>query len=276
MSISISNIAWDRDQDGAVADLLGRHGVHHIDVAHSKYFPAPSETADASIDYVRRWWADRGVSIAGMQALLFGTQGLNVFADQCVQQQLLEHLRHVFRIAGRLGAGRLVFGSPRNRDRGDLSVEAANQIGATFFHQAGDLAQTEGVVLCLEPNPEHYGANFMTTTASTAEVVALTGHRHIQMQLDTGAVFMNGEEPAHLLPRYAPIIGHVHLSEPNLAELGSMTSDHDPLAALIGKHLGTRPLTIEMLPPNDGIAGIERALVFALGQYGAAQSGEHA
>lgn len=275
MSISISNIAWDRDQDSAVADLLGKHGVHHIDVAHSKYFPVPSDASDTSVDNVRKWWTERGVRITGMQALMFGTQGLNVFADQCVQQQLLEHLRHVFRIAAGLGAGRLVFGSPRNRDRGDLSVEAANQIGAAFFHQAGDLAQAAGVVLCLEPNPEHYGANFMTTTESTAEVVTLTGHPHIQMQLDTGAVFMNGEEPTHLLPRYAPIIGHIHLSEPNLAELGSMTSHHDPLAALIGKHLRSRPLAIEMLPPNDGIAGIERALVFALEQYGAAQSGEH-
>jgi hypothetical protein len=52
-----------------------------------------------------------------MQALLFGTTGLNVFGDNKSQEAMLEHLRAVCRIGAGLGATKLVFGSPKNRDR---------------------------------------------------------------------------------------------------------------------------------------------------------------
>lgn len=267
MNISISNIAWNPDEDAAVADLLVRSGVALIDIAPSKYFPAPAEASDADISAVRRWWAERGISVAGMQSLLFGTQGLNVFADAGTQQRLLDHLRHVFRIGAALGATRLVFGSPRNRDRGDLSDEAANTAGADFFHRAGVLARSEGVTLCLEPNPARYGANFMTSTSATAEVVARVGHANVKMQLDTGAILINGEDPKDILPRYAPLIGHVHLSEPDLVALGSSGASHEHLAVLLNQYLEASPFTIEMLRPDEGLPAIDRALAFVLARY---------
>ncbi|MGM1231309.1 sugar phosphate isomerase/epimerase, partial [Escherichia coli] len=70
---------------------------------------------------VRQWWADQGIEITGMQALLFGTTGLNVFGDNKSQEALLEHMRAVCHIGAGLGAIRLVFGSPKNRDRSGLS-----------------------------------------------------------------------------------------------------------------------------------------------------------
>ncbi len=267
MNISISNIAWNPDEDEGVANLLARSEVSMIDIAPSKYFPVPSDASDSDIGRVRRWWAERGISIVGMQSLLFGTQGLNVFGDADTQRRLLNHLRHVFRIGAGLGATRLVFGSPRNRDRGDLSDEAAAATGADFFHRAGTLAASEGVILCLEPNPVRYGANFMTSTSATAEVVARIGHENIKMQLDTGAILINGEDPAEILPRYQSLIGHVHLSEPDLVPLGSSAASHDRLAELLNRHLRGAPFTIEMLRPKEGLCGIEQALAFAVGKY---------
>ena len=88
MSISISNIAWNPDEDGAVAQLLGDLCVHHIDVAPSKYFPAPAEASDAAISRVRGSWEALGIRIIGMQSLLFGTAGLNVFAPADVQLRI--------------------------------------------------------------------------------------------------------------------------------------------------------------------------------------------
>ncbi|WP_282254707.1 TIM barrel protein [Stenotrophomonas sp. PS02299] len=267
MSISISNIAWNPDEDDAVGRLLADLGVRHIDVAPSKYFPVFAEASDAAVAKVRRFWEALGIDIIGMQSLLFGTEGLNVFASVDVQLRLLEHLRHVFRIGSSLGATRAVFGSPRNRDRGSLPLQRANEAGAAFFHRVGEAARLEGITLCLEPNPECYGANFMTHTEATAEVVRLTGHSHVRMQFDTGSIFINGEEPAQLLQRHADIIGHVHLSEPGLAPLGTRDTNHAEMAILLRRHMGDIPLTIEMLRPAEGEHAIRASLQFVLDHY---------
>ncbi|HDS1655277.1 sugar phosphate isomerase/epimerase family protein [Stenotrophomonas maltophilia] len=268
MNVSISNIAWNRDDDEAMASLLRSAGLSMIDVAPSKYFDDFANAAPQAITSVKEWWRSRGIRIIGMQSLLFGTQGLNVFGDASVQQRMLSHLKHVFRIAEGLGADRLVFGSPKNRDRTGLSTVQANEVAAAFFRHAGDAASSHGVTLCLEPNPGRYGANFMTTTAETAQVVEMVAHPSIRMQLDTGAVAINEEAPTELLPRYSHLIGHVHLSEPDLLPLGSTGTDHAVMAALIDRHLPKHPVAIEMLPPAEGLPAIKSSIGFAVRCYG--------
>ncbi|MDO8812773.1 MAG: hypothetical protein Q7J38_12205, partial [Gallionella sp.] len=81
MRIAISNIAWDVAEDEAVAVLLNKYGIDMIDVAPGKYFPDPRIAGSFEISRVREWWRMRGIALAGMQALLFGTTGLNLFGS---------------------------------------------------------------------------------------------------------------------------------------------------------------------------------------------------
>ena len=81
MRLAISNIAWDVAEDEVIAQLLGRYGIDAVDVAPGKYFPDPANASDDEIKRVRAWWAERGMEITGMQALLFGTSGLNMFGS---------------------------------------------------------------------------------------------------------------------------------------------------------------------------------------------------
>ena len=81
MRMAISNIAWDVAEDEVIAQLLDRYGIDAVDVAPGKYFPDPANASDDDIKRVRDWWAERGIEITGMQALLFGTSGLNVFGS---------------------------------------------------------------------------------------------------------------------------------------------------------------------------------------------------
>ena len=110
MRIAISNIAWDTSDDDAIAQLLQTFGINAIDVAPGKYFPDPLNASDDDILRVRDWWSARGIEITGMQALLFGTSGLNVFGSPESRKAMLHHLKAVCRIGTGLGATRLVFG----------------------------------------------------------------------------------------------------------------------------------------------------------------------
>lgn len=266
MRLAISNIAWDVTEDEIVAQLLGRYGVDAVDLAPGKYFPDPPNASKEDIIRVRDWWGGHDIDIVGMQALLFGTTGLNMFGVAKVQDAMLKHLDAVCRIAEGLGATRLVFGSPKNRDRSGLTIEESLDIAVPFFTRLGDVAGTYDVRICLEPNPTCYGANFMTTSAETARIVEQVAHPAIKMQLDTGALAINGEDIVSLLNGYASLIGHIHASEPDLLPLGDCGTDHSHISKEVARYLPDHIVSIEMLATKNEphSVSIERALRAAI------------
>ena len=269
MRLAISNIAWDTAEDEDIAKLLKQYGVDAIDVAPGKYFPDPKNASSVDIARVRDWWLNHGIEITGMQALLFGTTGLNLFGSNDTQTAMLEHLEAVCRIGEGLGATRLVFGSPKNRDCSSLSSEEAREIAIRFFRQLGDIASRHGVQICLEPTPPCYGANFMINNADTANIVVAVAHPAIRMQLDTGALAINGEEPATVLQNSATLIGHIHASEPDLVPLGDGGADHAKVAACLKRRLPEHIVSIEMLATRNEphLVSVERALGVAIRHY---------
>lgn len=272
MRLAISNIAWDVVEDEAVACLLNRFAIDAIDIAPGKYFPELSKASDEDIRRVKCWWGERGIEITGMQALLFGTSGFNVFGSEEAQDALLEHLNHVCRVGGGLGATRLVFGSPKNRDRSGLSDQQVIDVAIPFFRKLGDIAKFRDVTICLEPNPVCYGANFMTTSQETADVVRQVAHPAIRMQLDTGALTINKECPQAILGDFSRMIGHVHASEPDLLPLGDGGTVHMQMAAALHQFLPAHIVSIEMVATKDEphLDAIERALKVATLHYRAA------
>lgn len=269
MRISISNIAWEISEDEAVSELLRDHQVDAIDLAPAKYFPNPRDTHPEEVARVRSWWASQGIEIIGMQALLFGTSGLNLFGPSSTQRAMLEHLDSVCRIGAGLGATKLVFGSPRNRDRSGLNDSQARSIGVEFFRRLGDIAQQHRVMICLEPNSAQYTCNFMTTSDETAAVVTAVDHPNIRMQLDTGAVTMNGESVQSVIEQHGSLIGHVHASEPDLKTLGDGEARHDEVAAALRRVLPEQVVTVEMVASKaePHLEAIRRALGVAIRHY---------
>lgn len=269
MKVAISNIAWEPRDDEAVAEVLRRYGVDAIDIAPGKYFPDPPNATASDIERVRRDWEARGVRIHGMQALLFGTTGLNLFGEASVRAAMLDRLDAVCRIGAGLGAGPLVFGSPKNRDRKGLDDAQAERVAVDFFRALGDRAARHGVSVCLEPNPERYGSNFMTTTAAAATIVERVDHPAIRLQLDAGALTINAEPVDSTIRTVAALIGHVHASEPDLVTLGDGGADHGAVASALRASLPGATVTIEMVASarEPHVQAVERAVALAVTHY---------
>lgn len=269
MRLAISNIAWDVHEDLEVAEILRKYYVNAIDLAPRKYFPDLANVKDRDVEQLKQWWADQGIEITGMQALLFGTTGLNLFGDHTSRTAMLDHLSAVSRIGAALGATRLVFGSPKNRDRSGLGDEETIEQAVSFFRQLGDSARSLGVIFCLEPSPTRYGGNFMTDSKETAHVVKAVNHSAIRMQFDTGSLMINRELPNSVLSSCAELIGHIHASEPDLLPLGDGGTDHLAMHNALQQHLPDNLVSIEMLATKDEphLQSIERAIKCAVNVY---------
>jgi D-psicose/D-tagatose/L-ribulose 3-epimerase len=267
MRLSFSNIAWTQDEEEEIASLLADAGVRLVDIAPGKYFADPAAASAADAERVRLWWADRGFAIAGMQALLFGVSGLNLFTDDGA---MLARLSQLCRLGAELGAGALTFGSPRQRDRTGVDDATAERIAVDFFRRLGDAAAGAGVLVCLEPNPAIYGCNFMVRTDEAAAIVRAVDHPAIRLQLDVGAIAANGEDATRTIEDHCALIGHVHASEPGLVVLGDGGAPHVEAGAALRALRAQSIVTVEMAaPPNEPHArAVARALEVAKAAYG--------
>lgn len=265
MRLSVSNIAWDIADEPAAAELLAAAGIGCVDVAPGKYFADPAAVSEADGERVRRWWADRGFTIVGMQGLLFGTTGLNLFSDDGT---MLQRLAQQCRIGRLLGARALVFGSPKQRDRGGLDDTAAKRVAVDFFRRLGDAAAEEGVVVCLEANPALYGCNFMVRTDEAAAVVRAVDHPAVRLQLDVGTMATNAEDPVATIEAYAPLFAHAHASERGLVAVGDGGAPHALAAEVLRRVRPDLTVAVEMVTPPEGLAAVERAIAAAKAAYG--------
>ena len=266
MKLAFSNIAWPPELDADVAALLVERGFSGVEIAPTKWRDKPYEAAPADVRAYRDQWADRGLEVVALQALLFGRPDLQLFGDDSSRSALKNYLRRAIDFAALVGARALVFGSPKNRARGAMPPADALTSAADFFRAVAPYAHERGCVLCIEPNPPAYGCDFITTTPEAVALCRAIGTAGVAVNLDGGAMAMNGEDQRAMIATAAPLVGHVHASEPQLAELASPL--HEITAAALAASGYAGWVSVEMrATPGDELGAVRRAAAFATRYY---------
>ena len=249
--LAVSNIAWQPADDAAVAAVLRERGVGGVELAPTKRWPDVMRASTADAETWRAEWDALGMRVTSLQSLLFGRPDLLVFGTEGQRKELRDVMRHVFRLAGALGAGPLVFGSPSNRRRGSLSMAEATRIAIPLFTQLAADAAAHGATLCIEPNPPQYACDFLRTTAECVAFLEEAGSPALGLHLDAAAMMLNGEDVDRAVEIAAPWLRHYHASEPFLAPVGEPTVPHATNARALAR-IGYRGcVAIEMKPALD-------------------------
>jgi D-psicose/D-tagatose/L-ribulose 3-epimerase len=273
--LAISNIAWNLADDALVADLMVEASVRGVEIAPTKVWPKPLLASARELADYRRFWESRGIPIVAMQALLFGRADLTLFESREKREETLAYLDAIMKLAGALGAGPLVFGSPKNRKVGAMAKSDAATIAVDFFRRAGDAAVKHGVVLCIEPNPTQYECDWVTTAREGIELVAAVNHPGFRLHLDAAGMTLAGDPIEESLRAAAASLCHFHVSEPFLGPIGKGGKDgvrHDLLAATL-KRIGYAGFTsVEMRfdPAADLATELRRVLRLLRETYAAA------
>ncbi len=270
MRLAISNIAWPAGADADAAPLLRAHGVEGVELALTKIWPEPLDVPAAEVGVYRDGWEKQGLRIVALQALFFGKPHLTLFGDEPVRRQMLDYLSGMIERAGMLGAGVLVFGSPKNRQRQKRSRAEAWAIAVPFFRELGRAARRHGVRFCIEPNPPAYGCDFVTTVAEGVELVDAVGDDGFGLHLDTAGMSLVGDPPAASIRDAGERCRHFHVSQPFLAEVCGGTVPHEEFAQALRATDYQGWISIEMSEaknPREWAAVIERALAFVRTTY---------
>lgn len=271
MKLAISNIAWPPNLDEDIASELRVLGVTAVEVAPTRRWPDPSATSDLEAAAYREYWRGFGLEIVSLQALLFGRDDLLIFESPSSRAATATYLERIIRLSARLGAARLVFGSPRNRRLLNVGLKEAERIAMGFFRHLGDVACAHNVEFCIEPNPAEYGCDFLTTAADGIALVRRLGSPGVGLHLDSAAMTLAGDNPQETIAEAGSSLRHFHISEPFLNPIGSGGVDHKTFANALAASGYSGWLSIEMRA-QENVAAVDvvrDAVRYAQDAYGA-------
>lgn len=249
MKLAISNIAWDKHDDPEILSGLCDRGVRGIEVAPTKIWPEWKGANAKQAGLYKQHLSSLGLEIPAMQAILFGRPELQLF-DKNSHKAFLDHIKNVADLAAGFGARVLVFGAPKNRVRGQLSMRDAMTQAADFFHQAAEICQQRHCCIGLEHNPVEYACDFVTNVADARELVDLVDHPGFQLHLDSAGIYMCGPDMSKVI-RDAGKFVHYHISEPMLEAVAGGEVDHQLAAESLRVVQYTGWVSIEMKSTAD-------------------------
>lgn len=255
MRLAASCLAWGPEEAAEAAALLRAHGAEGVELAPTALWGSWDVAWEAAMPT-----ALAGFATPAMQSLLFGLPEHRLFAGAEAAARLEAHLLRLFALAARFGARALVFGAPRNRQRGALPLPEARREFAGFLARVCPAAAAAGLVLCLEANPAAFGCDFVTGTEELLALHAECARPGFGLHLDTGTAAANGEDLAALIRRMGPALDHVHVSEPGLAPLATPGPHHAAIGAALREVGYARWVSLEMLRGPRGLADLDQAL----------------
>jgi sugar phosphate isomerase/epimerase len=267
MKLALSNLAIPADVGDEVYRSLREIGVEGIEVAPTRIAPwedlSPARLAD-----FRNALAGNGFAISSLQAILFGVPDVALLEDEARFRSLADHMERVADIAADLGGSVAVFGSPRQRARGELSKPEAFELGRERFGILASKMYAKGVVIGLEPVPAAYGGTFLETWQEADEMVRAVDHPGLRLHLDTGCVLLGGGDIAQAVMECTDVLSHFHIAEPKLASFDDPAAEHDAAAKALraAKYRGW--VAIEMLEvKNHPVDAVMNAARFACARY---------
>jgi sugar phosphate isomerase/epimerase len=265
MRFCVSNIAWNHDERMEAYSLLHSAGFTELEIAPGIFFEGEADVfmpSDRRVELALAEVEAAGLHLTSMQALLFGVEGAALFGTPRERERFDAAMQRAIRLAGRLGIPNLVFGSPRQRAIPiGMTLSEAADIAVQCFQSLGDLAETLGTRILIEPNPAGYGTNFLNRQADVEAFLDGVSHPAICGIIDTGAMAMNGEGFDDIAVNLARI-SHVHCSAPQLAPSPASAGEAQTvLAGLLG--LGyTATVSIEMKRTANGIDDVRTSVFY--------------
>jgi D-psicose/D-tagatose/L-ribulose 3-epimerase len=271
MQLAVSNIAWTNEEEVPIANLLQQLGVKYVELAPTKQWLDPTTASDKELSEYKKFWTSRGMNIVAFQSMLFNRPDLKIFESESLRDETREYLQKFIALAPKLGAGVLVFGSPKNRQKGDLRTNEAQAIAKDFFDALGDAAQSQQTIFCIEPNPTDYACDFVTNATEGITIVRTVNNSGFGLHLDLAGMTLAGDDIATSIRSAGSLLKHFHISAPYLEQVEERDDVDYRLAAQTLHEVGyDNFVSIEMKPgpAGENMARVETAVKFVQKIFG--------
>jgi len=205
MRLSVSNLAWDFNDENFVLPLFVKNNITSIEGVLSKIGKWEDLTEETLKCYLEKLHLI-GIDIPSIQSIFYGVK-INGIGDTDIFYKHVEKLISICKI---LGTKIMVFGSPSMR-RG-VSSEKLSEI----FKHVDTLLQDTNIILIIEPNSKIYGGEFFYDLDEIVNFIIENKLKNIKTMVDTHNLILEGFDPSVEYVKHINFISHIHISEVNL------------------------------------------------------------
>lgn len=234
MKLSVSNIAWGKNELKDLLYILKDNGCDGIEIAPSLIWGEPVNSTKLERENLKKEIEKSGLELVGFHSLLFSRPDLLLFKNEEIRHKTLIYLKDLISLCSDMGGKKLIFGSPRNRSRQNKNYkDCLNQVYEDFKALA-DYSKDKDIFFCVEPLGENY-SDFIVSVSEGGEIVKKLNHSNFKLHLDTKTIFYTKEDSEQIVKKYGDLIEHVHVSDNDLNAPGSTNPKKEHL--LIGQAL---------------------------------------
>lgn len=213
MRYAVCNEFFGDMEFAKAAALVAKHGFHGMELAPFTLFGDFSPAAVAAgVRTARKGLADNGLAFAGLHWLFVKPEGLHVTArDAAVRQRSWDHLKRLLDIAGELGGGSLIFGSPKQRSSRGIPKDEAMRYYEEGLAGAADYASARSSRVLVEALPS-VDTDIVNTLAEAEAVVARVSRPGVSGMFDFHNTTDETEPWDELLKKHWGMTSHVHVN----------------------------------------------------------------
>jgi len=173
-----------------------------------------------------------GIECAGLHWLLAPPpKGLHFTTpDADVAKRSIAYFHELIDFCGDLNGPYMIFGSPKQRNTRNISIEKAKIHFAENLSAVADHAQNRGIKILIEPLG-HRTTDVVNTLEEATELARQVNHPAVQIMFDFNNTADETEPFDVLLRKYFKYIHHVHVQEIGGKHLGTGTAVNDYVKA---------------------------------------------
>lgn len=267
MKIAVSNIAWYREPNKFEDFLifLKKNKCHGIEIAPSIIWQEPIKINLREIDKFNKLLEAYNIDLVGFHSLLFTRPKLEFFKDKDARKKTISYINELIDKCADLNGKKLVYGSPNSRKTRDKKYDDCVKQIIEDFTIIAEHAKAKDQFFCIEPLDKNT-TEFISSFEEGGDIVKAVNHNNCRLHLDTKVLF-NEKKINNLIKKYSKIIEHVHVSDQDLSEPGTINREHEEISLALNKINYSKYLTIEMRIQKDVEKSISRSINFLKSKY---------
>jgi sugar phosphate isomerase/epimerase len=208
MKLSVSNLAWDVQDNQKVFYLLNELGINNVEGVLTK-IDNWDKLSDNVLYEFKKKLDTYHIKIESIQSIFY-----NIKCDGIRDSKVVfNHFKRLIEICQILDVKVMVFGSPTMRT--GIIDESLSKI----FKKFDELLNNTEITLVIEPNAKIYGGNYFYNLSEIVEFIENNKLVNIKTMIDTHNLELEGYNSISELKKYYNYINHIHVSEVKLAPI---------------------------------------------------------
>ena len=205
--------------------LLKKNNIKYIELPITKILPN-YEIDKKKIKTFLKKISKYKIKISSVQAIFYKKK-LNVLKVND-HTKIINHLNKIMLITKLLKAKNIIFGSPKNRIKGNISNKEAFKIFKKLLIKLQIKLVKNNIFFCIEPNSKHYGCDFILNSSDALEFIHYSKIKNLFINFDTGNAFLENDK-AKISKTSYKYFKNFQVSEKNLLGLKKNIDKHKKL-----------------------------------------------